>query len=351
MLIVADLSGIQEYLFQVREVGGKQARSLRFRSFFIQLVSEAIAIRLLHATGLQEKHIIISAAGKIAIDGSGLTRETLSHVHDEARTIELWLRDNTHARLRVNIICHDGRDASMPEQYLAAGHALRNSKLRGWSRIAASSDGWQSSALLATAPPDPDAEADRDAVLGRQLAQSSNRYIVFENSKTSHLTGENWDVAGLRARFMQHAPTTDTGHYARQLDRLARHVPRDNGEAIEFVDLAKRSRGAPMLAVLKADVDSLGQAITERLRNAANLEPLRNISNRLDNFFAHKLDRLMASDPQWKLLYTVFSGGDDLLLVGPWNTALDFAGHLHAQFMEQFRNDGLTLSAGVAIVK
>ena len=45
MLILATISGIQDFLFDVREAGGKQARSLRFRSFRVQLMSEVVALR------------------------------------------------------------------------------------------------------------------------------------------------------------------------------------------------------------------------------------------------------------------------------------------------------------------
>jgi CRISPR/Cas system-associated protein Cas10 (large subunit of type III CRISPR-Cas system) len=49
VLIAGTLSGIQEYLFAVPETGGGQAKLLRARSFRIQVISEAIALRLLRA--------------------------------------------------------------------------------------------------------------------------------------------------------------------------------------------------------------------------------------------------------------------------------------------------------------
>ena len=45
MLIAGDISGVQEYLFNVASEGGGQARRLRARSFSIQAVAEAARTR------------------------------------------------------------------------------------------------------------------------------------------------------------------------------------------------------------------------------------------------------------------------------------------------------------------
>jgi len=52
---------------------------------------------------------------------------------------------------------------------------------------------------------------------------------------------------------------------------------------------------------------------------------------------------------QQKDMYTIYSGGDDLFLVGPWDKILEIAGHIREDFMKFTRNPKLTLSAGVVI--
>ena len=187
---------------------------------------------------------------------------------------------------------------------------------------------------------------DRDAKLGRQVVQPQQRYIIFD-----HTDKTGFDVAGLGASFSPNRPPGNS-HTVRELARLARHVPNENGHMVEFVDLANRSRGTPMLGVLKADADSLGAAIAHCLNDADDLKPLRKLSDRLENFFASKLNQQMTEkNSPWSNLYTVFSGGDDLLLVGPWNIVLDFAAHLRHLFTSEFTKDQLTISAGAALVK
>jgi CRISPR-associated protein Csm1 len=49
--------------------------------------------------------------------------------------------------------------------------------------------------------------------------------------------------------------------------------------------------------------------------------------------------------------YTVYAGGDDLLLIGPWLSTVKLAGELREAFREYCGdNPSLTLSAGIALV-
>jgi CRISPR-associated protein Csm1 len=133
--------------------------------------------------------------------------------------------------------------------------------------------------------------------------------------------------------------------------RLARHVPQDpDGHPIEFRELATRSEGMPLLGVLKMDADDLGLAFGRILDGASSLLPVMHMSKRLDDFFAHRVDTMMNTAP-WDSLYVVFSGGDDLLLVGPWDVAFAFAAEVQREFAREFSKDGLTISAGLAVIK
>src|SRR5262249_51099461 len=113
---------------------------------------------------------------------------------------------------------------------------------------------------------------------------------------------------------------------------LARHIPVDSDEQpIEFGKLANRARGDALLAVLKADADSLGAFFNRLLDDAKDLSPLSRFSREMDDFFGVTLDREV-SKFDWDLIYMVFAGGDDLLLVGPWDVVFDFAAHANEMF-------------------
>lgn len=345
MLVLSDLSGIQDYLFHVRETGGRQAKALRFRSLYIQLIAEAVGLRLLRAARLGEDQLVFCAAGKLAIDCSGISVEQNDALRAEAHRIETWLRNNTHGKLRLTVVICSS-PGEIVDRFRAASARLREAALRAWSTSAVTPHGWKPDLLLAGIP-DPDEEAERDARLGRSLVNPKSRFLSF--SDCHPVPGASFDVVGLTVSLSE----SEEGHSCvRSLARLARYIPTDSsGQAIDFAELAVRARGASLLAVLKADADSLGLAISRCMDKSTDLEPLRVLSRRLEDFFAQTLDHEMRNNMRWKNLYTVFSGGDDVLLVGPWDIVFDFAGSLQNRFEQEFKGDGITISAGISLLK
>ena len=100
----------------------------------------------------------------------------------------------------------------------------------------------------------------------------------------------------------------------------AHHVP------VEFVELAERATGDSLLAVLKADVDSLGVQIEQRLSGRTDLTEFLDFTAALDAFFTEELRQGIARETLWQSIYTVFAGGDDLVMIGPWDVMFRFAG-------------------------
>jgi CRISPR-associated protein Csm1 len=115
--------------------------------------------------------------------------------------------------------------------------------------------------------------------------------------------------------------------------------------------------GKPFLAVLKADVDRLGFLFGFGLRDPndpkkdrATLSRYASLSRMLDLFFTGYLqERLRRDYPQ---TYTVYAGGDDLLLIGPWRQTINLATDLRVEFRRYVGgNPNITLSAGLALCK
>lgn len=346
MLVVGDLSGIQEFLFDVRESGGKQAASLRFRSFRLQVIAECLARKFLWACGLGEERLLFVAAGKFIIDASGvaITAHAIAQANADAQR---WLLESSHGRLRL-AVATELSNASVVERYHAAMAALQHSKLRAWDM--GDANAWVAGALSTDSPWDAYSESERDAEQGRLLLGAS---LITLAPAAPQAHDQRRAVAGIMPSWHRHADPPSNDPVKIDLGRLSRHIPREaDGTPTEFITLAGRSRGKPMLGVLKADADSLGMAIRRRLVGADDLAPLQLLSQKLERFFGVELEKMMsAPGSRWSNLYTIFSGGDDLLLVGPWNVALEFAGHVRRAFSKSFRDEQLTLSAGMALAK
>jgi len=149
---------------------------------------------------------------------------------------------------------------------------------------------------------------------------------------------------------------------------LANAAPLTENQVYEFDQIAELSAGAKLLGVLKADVDHLG------LLFGLGLEPMTisrvaSLSHAFDRFFAGYLNTICYDlTSRWKgqrkeaneeypkdlqsLFYVVYAGGDDLLIIGPWDQTVELAKRLNDDFRAYMcHNPNITLSAGVVMVK
>jgi len=185
---------------------------------------------------------------------------------------------------------------------------------------------------------------------------------------------ENFIVPGFTSSFRFLA---NTAPRASQDFRIPGMQPIQSGDVLHFEAIAELSTGAKRIGVLKADVDRLGLIMGEGLNDDSNQTPdkehlrptlsrMAALSRTLDLFFSGHLNRICAQIFQeWRatpshvhatsvngLFYIIYSGGDDLFIVGPWDQILHLANKLRNEF-HAFTggNLNLTLSAGYVQVK
>ncbi len=110
-------------------------------------------------------------------------------------------------------------------------------------------------------------------------------------------------------------------------------------------------KGSQLIGVLKADVDNLGLIFSEGLGNRLTISRYLTMSRMLDLFFSGWMYRVLNETPDYHDIYTVYSGGDDLVLVGPWEKIINFSQKFYGEFRRfTCGNENITLSAGIAIV-
>ncbi len=120
-----------------------------------------------------------------------------------------------------------------------------------------------------------------------------------------------------------------------------------------LVDEKNKYVGIQALGVLKADVDHLGMlmscGIPERRYSISRLATL---SRQLNAFFCLYLPYALKTESAFKNIYTVFAGGDDLFLIGPWNRIIDLADYLKDRFENYVcKNPEVHFSAGISLLK
>ncbi len=109
--------------------------------------------------------------------------------------------------------------------------------------------------------------------------------------------------------------------------------------------------GIEALGVLKADIDHLGVLFTCGIRHSS-LSRLSTLSRQVNNYFSLHIPFILSTRKDFNDIYTVFAGGDDLFLIGPWNRIVTFARFLRESFsVYACRNRDVTISAGIFLCK
>ncbi|WKZ15879.1 MAG: type III-A CRISPR-associated protein Cas10/Csm1 [Candidatus Jettenia caeni] len=109
--------------------------------------------------------------------------------------------------------------------------------------------------------------------------------------------------------------------------------------------------GTEALGILKADVDNLGLVFSCGLKRYS-LSRLATLSRQMNYYFSIYVPYVLSTQEAFKDIYTVFAGGDDLFLIGPWNRIVEFALFLSESFKSYVcGNAQITMSAGISIHK
>ncbi|MCX7691205.1 hypothetical protein [Thermoflexus sp.] len=425
LLIKGDLSGIQDFLYQVSGKG--TARGLRGRSLYLQLLSEAVALFLLRQLRLPLVNLLYSSGGHFWILARPADAERLADLQRavDRRLIAFHGMDLGlilgEVPLRPADLRPGGLKAAMDE--LAA--RIRARKLRRFADLPAGD--W---ALLLRTTPDSTEPGDwtdcavcgqvgrrgreirevegnvRKCLrclsfeeLGRQAldmsavawivraeddgpageAASSSNWadplaafglgVVLFNAQGEPIgdlplprDGEwalvwavgsrAWDLqvrrriaeqlGGLPTAFvprfvLRYAPRVtaeDRERFKARYEARGEEMP-EEGSIRDFEILEGWSTGIQRLGVLRADLDGAGTLFSEGLGPRMTLSRLVALSSTISRFFEGYVETLCRQcDPRRGgsgVIYALYSGGDDLFIVGAWDAVADLAGALRRE--------------------
>jgi len=143
----------------------------------------------------------------------------------------------------------------------------------------------------------------------------------------------------------------------------ARHSGLDP-ESSASIELDSRFRGNDKtkwlgeigLVTLKGDVDNLGALFQQGLEKPT-FAKMASLSRQVNLFFALWLPWFCehGKDEQgvahYRNTYTVFAGGDDFFLIGPWQSTIALAGEIQKHFAKYMVNENITFSVGMVMTK
>lgn len=117
----------------------------------------------------------------------------------------------------------------------------------------------------------------------------------------------------------------------------------------ERKEINDQYRGKIALATLKGDVDNLGTIFQQGLRNPS-FAKMAALSRQMSHFFSLWLPAYCQK--YYPNTYTVFAGGDDFFLIGPWLKMQSLVADMRQKFADYVANNAhISFSAGIAITK
>lgn len=194
------------------------------------------------------------------------------------------------------------------------------------------------------------------------LAEDDNLQRCWDFSLPQTLTDTLWN--GYARRFINAYVPRFTEGDAWASDKYAGHAEdvdfdkaRFAGKTLNHIACEDRQphhdkegwQGQVALMTLKGDVDNLGSIFQQGLQEPT-FAKMAALSRQMNAFFAIWLPALCATE--YPNTYTVFAGGDDFFLIGPWHSTQQLAARMAAEFKTYVaHNDKITFSAGMVMTK
>lgn len=368
-LVIGDISGLQAF---IHGSGSRRAaRSLRARSFYLQLLSLVIARVVAERCGMPPSSVVSFAGGnfqliipataveallraKTEIEGS------LSLTHGGALAVALgWSEPATslsdYPGLRAQAVSRVSLSKNRPHEDADARNVFRPGERVG---IGAACRACGRPAMPAVDDDTPVCAFCRSLEeLGAELRDA--QFLALSSDPVGEIPawGEAIARLGVFPSLVRHGAEAPPRSVTFALSDAAlaasltsyflpigRDVPRtEQGIPVDFEALVSESGPRGLLAVAKLDVDDLGQVMQSQSKDFAHL---LGFSKCLSLFFEGRVNEL-ARDYR---IYMIFSGGDDILCAGSLPNIIDFLVSVHADFRRWTAgNPTLHVSCGISV--
>lgn len=382
LLYSMDVSGIQNFIYTVGEKGA--LKGLRARSFYLEIMMEHMVDELLEKLFLSRANLIYTGGGHCYMLLSN-TQKTRNVIEQYEKETNQWLMD--HFDTALYVACGYAT---------ATANALRNVPEGSYSELYL-----QTSKMISTKKSHrytadmirslnrKQKEGERECKVCRRVAKlvddkcstcnalekmSGNildeKYftVLCENIPDAlPLPGEKYLVADTESRLLKHMnQDTYVRAYTKNSIYTGKHITTklwvgDYTTKNTFTDFAKQAEGVKRIAVLRADVDNLGTTFVygfqreNRDDRYVTLSRTATLSRQLSLFFKCYINQILKNgEPDifgretGRNVTIVYSGGDDVFLVGAWNDVIAAFMDLR-EALERFTQGTLHISGGIGI--
>ena len=386
LLTVLDLSGIQKFIYTINSDGALKA--LRSRSFYLDFMTGHIADILLEELGLTRANLVYVGGGRADL----ILADTKNTRHILAQFIKrtnAWFEKYFDIALYMAVgyasaSCNDlknepeGSYAALYQQRaksIAAckGHRYDAAEIIGLNNREFADDTRECAVCKRVDALNEENLCGICAALKSISSFIMNEKYVFAAAVPS----DNSDILPLPGGYGLTMAAENDGKLLSQTEgvRLYRKNRFFTGKNLgsplwigdyhtgeDFGELAEQATGVKRLGVLRADVDNLGATFAFGFRRPGGdqrfvtVSRTAELSRQLTMFFKLHIKKIL-NNPEFTMLgkkkdkrhaAIVYSGGDDLFIVGAWDDVIELAADIRRNFARYTQN-ALTISAGIGI--
>lgn len=416
LLVGSDLSGVQNFIYTISSKGA--LKSLKGRSFFLELLTEHIVDAILQALNLTRCNVLFTGGGHSYLLAPN-TRETKKELENVRQATNEYLWDAFNGALSCCIAYVPMgktafRDAT--RHWAALGEELELMKRRKWEdrleKVMGPPEMPHAHCLTARcevcAREDMPLRFVRDVHMcpscceqfffGEELQKSAREVdriararigiAVWEKGREEEDEGFLAIAIGKTIRLYrpfvireggtrpQGSSWTyrlndwNLGNYAEAGDRPLMAGIFHASEFEDLESLVGKGYGWDRAAVLRMDVDRLGRIFSSGLQEGdRTFSRTASLSRHFSLFFKYHLNGILQLDSKegyeridrtrlaggarkgQRLASIVYSGGDDVFIIGHWLDVLEAAYDIHTAFSNLTANPSITLSAGLAFAE
>ncbi len=382
LLVGGDISGIQKFIYTISSK--KAAQTLRGRSFYLQLLTEAVLRLVLRELGLPYTNVIYSGGGHFFLLAPVETKERLPEIR-KMITKKMLQHHGTSLYFALGsaeIPASGFKAGKFPEFWSKMHAALGRAKQHRYTEL----DQEIHSAIFAVPetggnPDDTCSVCGGDALQTDSFADYDERQarICTLCDSFARDIGKNLPHAKFVALGWQATEDTPRGTgldalkaFGLQIQLLEKATDKVELEGIERITLwalddpertwpgtgklpvahslrytvnavppmtfdelqEKVDCGFKRLGVLRMDVDNLGNIFKKGLGTFATLARLSTLSFQLSLYFEGWVKYICNDKSFDGNIYAVYAGGDDVFLLGPWDLMPDLALKIRNDFSE-----------------
>lgn len=392
MMFSMDISGIQDFIYTVTSDGA--LKSLRARSFYLEILMEHLIDELLQRVGLSRANLLYSGGGHAYILLSN-TKQHNNIVNQYIEEVNQWFMNQygTALYIAAGMASCSANDLGYAygeegnHQYKNIFHKMSkdisNKKMARYS----ATDIWKLNKQEDTDDTRECRVCHRADLLNEddvcEICQNiKNISNGILNDSFFSIVGEKPDQPNLVLPFDRYMVSDNK-------EKLIKRIKEDNdyirtygknkfytGDRIAtklwvgdyvngntFEELAENATGIKRIAVLRADVDNLGKAFVSGFESKkqgdkfVGLSRTTTFSRKMSIFFKNHINQLLENGEFYldqstksgkRNAVIVYAGGDDVFVIGSWDDIIGFAVDLHQAF-QAFTQGMLTISAGIGI--